>query len=112
MNRLNFRKETSACIVLAAAGYPGDPIKGDRISGISEADARESVKVFHAGTRTKDGQLVSAGGRVLNVCASGPRLQDALRRAYDAAGDIQWSNKVLRRDIGRRMVSRTQKPSR
>jgi phosphoribosylamine--glycine ligase len=107
MSRLSFRKEAAACIVLAAAGYPEDPVKGDRIGGIEEANRHEGVKVFHAGTKMRDGHLVSAGGRVLNVCATGPILQDALRRAYDAAGDIRWVNKVFRHDIGRRIVSRS-----
>jgi len=106
MGRLEFRKEAAVCVVLAAAGYPSDPVKGDRIGGLADADRHEGVKVFHAGTKMKDGQLVSAGGRVLNVCATGPSLQEALKRAYDAAGDIRWANKVLRHDIGRRIVSR------
>jgi phosphoribosylamine--glycine ligase len=106
MSRLAFRQEAAACVVLAASGYPGDPIKGDPIGGLAEADRREAVKVFHAGTRSQDGRVVSAGGRVLNVCATGPRLQDALKRAYAAAGEIRWANKVLRHDIGRRVVAR------
>ena len=106
MKRLNFRKEASACIVLAAAGYPGSPAKGDPISGIEEANTRQGVTVFQAGTKLEQGQLVSAGGRVLNVCATGSSLQDALRRAYEAVGDIQWANKVYRHDIGRRVVAR------
>ena len=105
-NRLNFRKEAAACLVLAAAGYPGDPVKGDPIAGIDDANRHEGVTVFHAGTKMKNGQLVSAGGRVLNVCATGPRLQDALRRAYEAIGDIRWANKAYRHDIGRRIVAR------
>ena len=109
MSRLNFRKEAAVCVVLAAAGYPSDPVKGDPIGGIEEANGHESAKVFHAGTKLKDGQLVSAGGRVLNVCATGPRLQDALKRAYAAAVDIRWANKVLRHDIGRRIVARRHK---
>lgn len=106
MGRLTFRQEAAACVVLAAAGYPGDPVKGDPIGGLAEAESHEAVKVFHAGTKAKDGRIVSAGGRVLNVCATGPRLQDALKRAYTAAGDIRWPNKVLRHDIGRRVIAR------
>ena len=103
--RLEFRHEASACIVVASAGYPDDPIKGDPISGIQRANTREGVVVFHAGTRMQDGQLVSAGGRVLNVCARAVTLREALRRAYEAVGDIRWANKVFRRDIGRRVVA-------
>ena len=106
MGRLTFRQEAAACVVLAAAGYPSDPVKGDRIGGLATAASRDGVEVFHAGTKMQDGHVVSAGGRVLNVCATGPGLQDALKSAYAAAGDIRWANKVLRHDIGRRIVSR------
>ena len=106
VKRLNFLKETAACVVLAAAGYPDDPVKGDPITGIEDANSREGVTVFQAGTKMAEGRLVSSGGRVLNVCATGPNLQDALKRAYAAVGDIQWVNKVCRHDIGRRVMAR------
>lgn len=102
--RLHFRKEASACIVLASAGYPGDPVKGEVISGLEAASRHEGVEVFHAGTAEQDGRVLSAGGRVLNVCATAPRLREALRRAYEAAADIKWPSKVLRADIGRRVL--------
>lgn len=102
--RLHFRKEASACIVLASAGYPGDPVKGEVISGLEAASRHEGVEVFHAGTAEQDGRVLSAGGRVLNVCATAPQLREALRRAYEAAADIKWPSKVLRADIGRRVL--------
>ena len=83
--RLQFRKEAAACIVLASEGYPEKPAKGDPITGIEQASAQSGVVVFHAGTAIKDEQLVVNGGRVLNVCASGPTLRDALKRAYIAS---------------------------
>jgi phosphoribosylamine--glycine ligase len=103
--RLGFRKEAAACVVLASSGYPGEPARGDVITGIDDARGQEGVQVFHAGTGVREGQLISAGGRVLNVCATGPRLKDALKRAYEAAAQIHWSNKVFRGDIGRRVVA-------
>ena len=103
---LRFRKEAAACIVLASEGYPEKPIKGDVITGIETAAAQEGVEIFHAGTAVKDGQLVAAGGRVLNVCASGATLRDALKRAYTAAAAIRWESKILRHDIGRRVLNR------
>ncbi|MGB3564569.1 MAG: phosphoribosylamine--glycine ligase [Thermoanaerobaculia bacterium] len=103
--RLHFRKEAAACIVLASAGYPGTPKMGEPISGIEKAKEHEGVEVFHAGTATMDGKVVSAGGRVLNICATGPELRDALKRAYDAAGEIHWPSKFLRRDIGKRILT-------
>lgn len=106
VSRLHFRKAATSCIVLASAGYPGDPVKGEPITGIGAAREVEGVEVFHAGTALKDGKLVASGGRVLNVCGSGPDLQDALKLAYEAASKIQWPSKVLRRDIGRRVLTR------
>ncbi len=104
--RLRFRKEAAACIVLASEGYPEKPAKGDEITGITTAAQHEGVEVFHAGTAVKDGKLVALGGRVLNVCASGTTLRDALKRAYTSAAAIQWPNKTLRHDIGRRVLNR------
>jgi phosphoribosylamine---glycine ligase len=102
--RLQWRKEASGCVVLASAGYPGKPVKGEPISGVEEARAVEGVTVFHAGTAHHEGTLVSAGGRVLNVCSTGATLREAMRRAYLGAQRIEWPSKILRRDIGRAVV--------
>ncbi len=105
-NRLQFRKEAAACLVLASAGYPSKPVRGEPITGLEEAQRHDGVEVFHAATVAKQGQLLTAGGRVVNVCASGPKLRDALRLAYQAASVIQWPGKVLRCDIGRRLLEK------
>ncbi len=102
--RLRFRRDAAACIVLASAGYPEKPVKGETIEGIEAASAQPGVEIFHAGTAERDGVLLTAGGRVLNVCAAGPRLAEALRRAYSAAAEIHWPSKLLRTDIGRRIL--------
>lgn len=102
--KLKFRKEASVCLVMASKGYPEKAIKGDVIAGVEEAAALEGTHVFHSATAIKNGKLVAAGGRVLNVCATGPQLRDALRRAYKASNLIQWPNKVMRYDIGKRVV--------
>ncbi|MEM6457415.1 MAG: phosphoribosylamine--glycine ligase [Acidobacteriota bacterium] len=100
-----FRKEAAACLVLASAGYPDKTVRrGLPIHGIEAARQHAGVEVFHAGTADKDGALVNAGGRVLNVCATGPTLLDALRSAYAAAAEIQWEGRQLRGDIGRRLL--------
>jgi len=99
--RLQWRHEAAACVVLASAGYPGVPNKGETITGIEQARALDGVQVFHAATARRDGDLVTAGGRVLNVAATGVGLRDALRRAYGAAALIDWPGKVMRKDIGR-----------
>ncbi|HEV8241282.1 MAG TPA: phosphoribosylamine--glycine ligase [Thermoanaerobaculia bacterium] len=99
--RLQWRHEAAACVVLASAGYPGVPVKGEPITGIEQARTIEGVQVFHAATTRRESDLVTAGGRVLNVAATGINLRDALRRAYGAAALIDWPSKILRKDIGR-----------
>jgi phosphoribosylamine--glycine ligase len=102
--RLSFRREVAACVVLASPGYPGRPLHGEPIRGLDRAGALPGVEIFHAGTRIVDGELVSAGGRVLSVCALDPELSGALSRAYAAVAGIDWPGKVYRRDIGRRLL--------
>jgi phosphoribosylamine---glycine ligase len=102
--RLRFKKAAAACIVLASQGYPGTPARGETIEGIERAAAIPSVEVFHAGTADHGGRVVATGGRVLDVCATGPHLAEALRRAYAAAAEIHWPSKLLRHDIGRRVL--------
>ena len=102
---IDFGSDASACLVLANEGYPAKPITGDPIEGLEEAGAREGVEVFHAGTaRDEAGRVLAASGRVLNVCARGDDLRSAVERAYEAAADIQWPHRVLRSDIGRRVL--------
>ncbi len=92
-------------VVLAAEGYPDDYRKGDVIQGL-EAVEGEHVKVFHAGTRQRDGQVVTAGGRVLCVCALGDDLRQAREHAYQAVDRIHWPGAFCRRDIGHRALNR------
>jgi len=105
--RLSFRREVAACVVLASPGYPGRPIQGEPIRGLDRAAALPGVEIFHAGTAVADGDLVSAGGRVLSVCAVDPELGGALRKAYAAVAEIDWPGKVYRHDIGRQLLDRT-----
>jgi phosphoribosylamine--glycine ligase len=99
--RLQWRHEAGACVVLASAGYPGVPNKGEPITGLAAAAALDGVLVFHAGTARREGEIVSAGGRVINVCATGGNLREALQRAYGAAERVRWPSRIYRRDIGR-----------
>ncbi len=92
-------------IVLAAAGYPESPRKGDPIAGLPETPT-EDAHVFHAGTAERDGQVVTAGGRVLCVTALGDSVRSAQKRAYDLADAIVFDGRQFRRDIGHRAVSR------
>lgn len=94
-------EEPVANVVLAAEGYPGTYKKGTIINGVEDANEKEGVVVFHAGTRrgTNCGKLKANGGRVLNVTASGETLKDAVDKAYAAVEDIKWSQKQFRTDI-------------
>jgi phosphoribosylamine--glycine ligase len=91
------------CIVLAADGYPDTPRKGDVIRGLDDAAAVAGASVIHAGTTLDaSGAVVTAGGRVLGVTASGPSLAEAHRRAYGAARKIEFAGMQYRRDIAAR----------
>ncbi len=94
-------------VVLASAGYPESSSKGDVIQGLAET--AELAEVTHAGTAKRDGEIVTAGGRVLNVTALGPTAAAARDRAYDAAGRISFDGMQLRSDIAARAVERTSK---
>ncbi len=90
----------AVCVVMASGGYPGAYEKGFPVAGIPEAEKIEGVVVFHAGTKLADGALVTSGGRVLGVSATGPTLAEALRRAYAGVGKIKFEKMYYRKDIG------------
>ncbi|QCU90744.1 phosphoribosylamine--glycine ligase [Thiomicrorhabdus sediminis] len=92
-------------VVMAAGGYPDEYRKGDVITGIENADSAD-IKVFHAGTASKDGQVVTAGGRVLCVTALGANVTAAQQRAYEGVAEINWDETYYRTDIGHRAVAR------
>jgi phosphoribosylamine--glycine ligase len=97
---VSFTDDSCVTVVLAAAGYPSDPRRGDVIGGLDDASAVDGVMLFHAGTATDEkGRLVTAGGRVLDVTAIGPTLAVARQRAYEAAGRVHWSGVHYRHDI-------------
>lgn len=95
-----YEERVAATVVLASPGYPGSYPKGLPISGL-DSITDENVIVFHAGTAQKDGQLVTNGGRVLNVTAVGDTLDEALERAYAAIQHIHFEGMHYRKDIGR-----------
>lgn len=94
-------------IVLAAGGYPGRYHKGDCISGLPTIDV-EGEKVFHAGTATKEGHVVTDGGRVLCATALGDSVSEAQQRAYALATQMSWDGMFFRNDIGYRAIAREQ----
>ena len=97
--------QPAVCLVLAAAGYPGPPRTGDPIAGIEQAE-QAGAKVFQAGTAKSDDGLVTSGGRVLGVTASGETLQAAIDGAYRAAAQIHFEGIQYRKDIGQKGLRR------
>ena len=89
-----------ACLVLASGGYPGSYPKGMEIKGIDDVD--DDIVIFHAGTALKDGKLVTNGGRVLNICAKGKDLNEALAKVYKASETVTFDGVYFRHDIGLR----------
>jgi phosphoribosylamine--glycine ligase len=89
----------AVCVVMASAGYPGEYAKGKPIRGLAEAAQIPDVKVFHAGTLEKDGQVVTNGGRVLGVTALGSSISAAKLQAYTAVKCIRWEGAWCRKDI-------------
>jgi phosphoribosylamine--glycine ligase len=101
--RVTWSEEHAVCLVLAANNYPGKPVLGDEITGINLTESLPGLVVFHAGTSLDDkGILRTAGGRVLNVTATGGSSMEARSRAYRGADMIQFKGRQLRRDIGSR----------
>lgn len=96
----------SVGVVMAAGGYPGDYGKGDIISFPTECP--EGTKVFHAGTKLVDGNVVTAGGRVLCVTALGDTVTEAQKRAYELLEHVSWEGAYFRNDIAYRAIAREQ----
>ena len=102
---LSWDPRPCVCTVLASGGYPGDYKTGAKITGIDAAEKQGDVRIFHAGTkRDRDGDVVTAGGRVLGVCGLGDDLADARRKANHACGLIAFEGAQYRRDIGSRVM--------
>jgi phosphoribosylamine---glycine ligase len=102
---LQWKNESSVCVVMAAKGYPDSYDKGKPISGLKDANALPGVVVFHAGTKEQDGEVLTHGGRVLGVTAIGEDTATAISRAYKAVEKIEWDGIHYRKDIGHRASS-------
>jgi phosphoribosylamine---glycine ligase len=102
----DFAEDWAVTVVLASAGYPASSSRGDVITGLDEAAALEGVEVTHAGTALRDGQVVTAGGRVLNLTGIGAGPDEARERAYAAAGLVSFAGMQIRSDIAARAVER------
>jgi len=102
-------RDAAVCVVMASGGYPGTIEVGKKITGIEDADKVEGVKVFHAGTSSRDGAYYTAGGRVLGVTARAPDLKAAVDRAYRAAQTVQFDGMHYRKDIAARALVPTRR---
>ncbi len=99
--KLEFEDNAAVCVVLASEGYPVSYEKGCEIRGLENFRGREGCYVFHAASREKDGKLVTNGGRVLGVTATGRDLKTARANAYEAVTWVDFDNKYCRSDIGK-----------
>jgi phosphoribosylamine--glycine ligase len=101
---LEWKKESTVCVVMAAKGYPASYEKGKEIRGLEAAGEQKDVVVFHAGTRAEGDRVLTSGGRVLGVTALGTDTGTAIESAYSAVGKIEWDGIHYRKDIGRKAV--------
>jgi len=99
--KLKWKPGASACVVVASGGYPGKFETGKEIRGLENAASVADVKVLHAGTKLVGDSIVTSGGRVLGVTATGATLSAALQKAYEATEKIQFEGMQFRKDIGR-----------
>jgi phosphoribosylamine--glycine ligase len=109
LKKESIKYDDGACVsvVLASEGYPGSYEKGKVITGIEEAEKDKDVTVFHAGTALQEGQLVTKGGRVLNVTACGENLRATIEKAYAAVDQVKFPGAQCRTDIGQKALDRS-----
>jgi phosphoribosylamine--glycine ligase len=104
--KLEWHDKAAVCVVMASGGYPGPFEKGFEILGLDEAGKQDDLVVFHAGTASRDGKVITAGGRVLGVTGLGGNVAAAIERAYHGVAAISWSGAHFRTDIGRKALGR------
>jgi len=104
--KIEWKPDPAVCVVVSSQGYPGQYRKGDVITGLEEANALEGVQVFHAGTTFKDNRVVTSGGRVLGVTATGKDIASAKSRAYEALQLIHFDGMHYRHDIADKALKR------
>jgi len=100
---VSWSEASAATVILASANYPQGSRKGDKISGLANAESIENVVIFHAATYENDGEFYTNGGRVLAVTATGETLDDALKTVYRAVSEIHFDGMQYRTDIGQRV---------
>ena len=103
---LRWKPEAAVSVVMASGGYPGNYEKGKEIKGLAAANALPGVHVFHAGTTQRNGKILTAGGRVLNVTALGKDIPTAIQNAYAAVKKVSFDGMQYRTDIGKKALKR------
>lgn len=98
-----WKTDFAVSVVLASGGYPGSYEKGVEITGVKAAESMEDIVVFHAGTKNENGNLITSGGRVLNVTSIADTLESAIKKAYEAVDKIRFDGMQYRTDIGKRI---------
>ena len=98
--QVHWSRNTSACVVLASGGYPEHYEKGKKITGLESFSGSSDITLFHAGTRFEDNEVLTNGGRVLNVCASERMLSETMSKIYNAVANIKFDGMQFRKDIG------------
>jgi len=104
-SEIEWDKRDCVCVVMTSKGYPGSSETGMRITGCKAAE-KEGALVFHAGTHLENGELVTSGGRVLNVVGMGKGIKEAVKNTYKAAGKIKFEGMHYRKDIGYRAIAK------
>jgi phosphoribosylamine--glycine ligase (EC 6.3.4.13) len=102
---LEWYPQASVCVVMASGGYPGIFDNGKEISGLDLLKNQDGISVFHAGTKSADGKIVTNGGRVLNVVACGEDIEDAQKQVYEAVSKISFDGAHYRRDIASKAIT-------
>ncbi len=102
---LEWFPEASVCVVIASGGYPGSYDKGKGITGLDLLNDQDGISVFHAGTKSVDGKIVTNGGRVLNVVACGEDIEAAQKKVYEAVSKISFDGAHYRRDIASKAIT-------
>ncbi|MEE9259937.1 MAG: phosphoribosylamine--glycine ligase [Candidatus Scalindua sediminis] len=101
---LEWYSQASVCVVITSGGYPGRYNKGKQITGLDSLKNQEGIHVFHAGTKSENGRIVTSGGRVLNVVACGDDIKEAQKNVYDAVSKISFEGAHYRKDIASKAI--------
>ncbi|MGR3301014.1 MAG: phosphoribosylamine--glycine ligase [Candidatus Scalindua sp.] len=101
---LEWLPQASVCVVMASGGYPGQYDNGKEIKGLDSLKNQEGISVFHAGTKSENGKIVTNGGRVLNVVACGEDIKEAQKKVYEAVSEISFEGAHYRRDIADKAI--------